>query len=61
MACLFDDGRERHDTDGREPHHTNIAVCGACFSRKCVELWIANVDEKDSQTDSLIRFRSKAE
>ena len=49
------------DENQPEKVSTFEAVCGAGFRGKGVELWIANVDEKDSQTDSLIRSRSKAE
>ena len=58
VAGLLEHRRERHDADGREAHHPNTAVLCTCFSREGVELWVANVDEENFQTDSLIRFRS---
>ena len=49
VAGVLEHGGKRHDADGRESHHSNIAVLGASFCREGIELWIADVDQKDSQ------------
>jgi hypothetical protein len=51
VAGLFEYRREGHDADGRKAHDPDTAVFCACFSRKSVELWVANVDQEYAHVD----------
>ena len=57
---LLQYGGQRHDPDGWKAHYTDVAVFGASFCGKSVKLRIANVDQKDSQTDSLIGLNQRS-
>ena len=56
VPSAFDYGRKGHDANGREAHHTYVAVPGACLGWKGVKLGIANMDEKDSHRYSRSGF-----
>ena len=57
VACLLEDRREGHDADGREAHDSDTTVFCAGFCRERVKLRITDMDEKYSQTNSLVRLQ----
>ena len=52
-------GRQRHDADGRKPHHADVAIRGPCLVRQGVELRVANVNQEYSHMSDGQAFSSR--
>ena len=46
VLCSFQHGGKCHNTDRWKAHHPNVAVGGTGRRRQCIELRIANVNQK---------------